>query len=117
MGNFSLTAKSTADIAVLAPQGYISDVGAERLENTIEEYLGNGLRRVVVNFSHVQFINTIGISVFTGVIHKAQEHDSTLCFTNLKKDHLDIFQLVGLTKHVRVFKDEQDAVSYLKDRG
>jgi anti-anti-sigma factor len=117
MSNFSFTLKSTLDAVVLVPEGYINDVGAERLEHTIQEYLGNGCQQVVVNFSKVQFINTIGISIFTGVIHKTQEHDGLLCFTNLKKNHLDIFEFMGLTKHVKVFKDEEDAVSFLKTIG
>jgi anti-anti-sigma factor len=100
----------------MLPQGYINDVGAECLEHTSERLLGDGLKKIVVNFSGVQYINTIGISIFTGLVQKTLEHHSMLCFTNMKKIHRDMFELVGLIKHVRVFKDEKDALRYLNGR-
>lgn len=100
----------------MLPKGYINDVGAECLEHTSEQLLGSGLRKLVVNFSGVQYINTIGISIFTGMVQKTLEHRSMLCFTNLKKVHRDMFELVGLIKHVRVFKDEKDALRFLNGR-
>ena len=117
MNNFSLSSKSDQDIAVMLPKGYINDIGAERLERTSVQFLGNGLKKIVVNFTDVQFINTIGISIFTGMVQKTLEHDSTLCFTNMKKVHRDMFEMVGLIKHVKVFKDEKDALSFLTERG
>lgn len=101
----------------MTPRGYINDVGAERLEQESEQFLDNGMRKLIVNFSEVQYINTIGISIFTGIVQKTMEHNSLLCFTNMKKVHRDIFEMVGLIKHVRVFRDEKDAVIFLNGRG
>jgi anti-anti-sigma factor len=116
VNNFSISSRMAQDIAIMTPRGYINDVGAERLEKTSEKFLGDGLKKLIVNFAEVQYINTIGISIFTGIVHKTMEHNSLLCFTNLKKIHLDIFEMVGLTKHVMVFKDEKNALSYLNGR-
>ena len=113
MSNFSLSSKSSGDIAVLMPKGYINDVAAECLEQENEQFLGHGLKKLVVNFSDVKFINTIGLSVFLGMMQKTLEHNSILCFTNMKKDHQAIFEIAGLIKHVKVFKDEKDAFLYL----
>jgi len=100
----------------MLPKGYINDIGAECIEHTSEELLGNGRKKIIVNFSDVQYINTIGISIFTGMVQKTLEHQSMLCFTNMKKVHRDMFELVGLIKHVRVFKDEKDALRFLNGR-
>jgi anti-anti-sigma regulatory factor len=48
------------------------------------------------------------------MVQKTQEHESVLCFTNLKKIHRDIFEMMGLIKHVKVFNDEEDALRSLK---
>ncbi len=116
MSNFSLSSRSAGDVAVMMPKGYINDIAAERLEKTNEQFLGHGLKKLVVNFSDVQFINTIGLSIFLGMMQRTQEHNSVLCFTNMKKDHQAIFEIAGLIKHVKVFKDEKDAFNYLDDR-
>ena len=117
MNNFSLTSKLALDVAVMMPKGYINDMGAACLEQTSEQFLGKGSKKLVVNFSGVLFINTIGISIFTGIIQKALEYNGLLCFTNMKKIHREVFEMVGLMKHVKVFKDEEDALSFLKRRG
>ncbi len=117
MSNFSLSSRSAQDIAVMMPRGYINDVGAESLEHISEQFLGKGLKKLIVNFSDVQYINTIGISIFTGIVQKTLEYNSLLCFTNMKKVHREFFEMVGLIKHVRVFKDEKDALSFLNGRG
>jgi hypothetical protein len=31
----------------------------------------------------------------------------------MKKDHREMFEMAGLIKHVKVFKDEKDAFHYL----
>ncbi len=100
----------------MMPKGYINDIGAECLEQTSEKLLGDGLRKIIVNFTNVQFINTIGISIFTGMVQKTLEHNSLLCFTNMKKVHREMFEMVGLIKHVKVFKDEKDALNFLSGR-
>lgn len=116
MNNFSLSSKSAQDVTVMLPKGYINDLGAECLEQTSEQYLGKGLKKLIFNFADVQFINTIGISIFTSIVQKALECGGLLCFTNMKKVHRDVFEMVGLMKHVKIFKDEEDAIIFLKGR-
>ena len=96
------------------PKGYINDMGAVSLEQTSEQLLGKGINSLIVNFSDVQYINTIGVSIFTGMVQKTLEHHSVLCFTNLKKAHRDVFEMMGLIKHVKVFADEVDALTFLR---
>lgn len=101
----------------MTPTGYINDLGAERLEQTSDQFLDKGLRKIVVNFANVEYINTVGLSIFTGIVQKTIDFDGLLCFTNLKKVHRDIFEMVGLSAHVRIFKDEKDALTFLIEKG
>jgi hypothetical protein len=34
----------------------------------------------------------------------------------MKKAHRDVFEMMGLIKHVMVFADEEDALAFLKRR-
>jgi anti-anti-sigma factor len=116
VSNFSLSSRSEQDVIVMMPKGYINNIGAERLESTSQEFVGNGLKKLIVNFSDVQFINTIGLSIFLSIVQNTLESNSLLCFTNMKKDHREMFEMAGLIKHVKVFKDEKDAFNYLNGR-
>jgi anti-anti-sigma factor len=117
VNNFSLSFKTDQDVVVMAPKGYVNDLGAESLEQASEQVLDKGLKKLVVNFSDMQYINSIGASVFIGIVQKTIENEGQLCFTNMKKIHQDVFEMLGITKHVRVFKEERDALSFLNEKG
>lgn len=113
MNNFSVVVKKLKNAVIILPKGYVNDLGAERLEDTCDEYLKKGINKIIINFSEMQFINSIGASIFTGIIKKTLENNIKICFTNMKKIHNDVFHMLGITKHVRVFKDEQEAINFL----
>jgi len=112
-----MSVKSASDVVVIMPKGYVNDLGAESLEHACEQFLNKGLKKFVINFSDMQFINSIGASIFTGIVQKVLECNSLLCFTNMKKLHHDVFEMLGITKHVKVFKDEGEALIFLRDIG
>ncbi|MDI6745468.1 MAG: STAS domain-containing protein [Thermodesulfovibrionales bacterium] len=112
-----MSVKPANNIVVIMPKGYVNDLGAERLEHVCEQFLAEGLKKIVINFSEMQFINSIGASVFTGIVQKTLEYGGRLYFTNMKKIHRDVFEMLGITKHVSIFKDERDALDSLPEAG
>lgn len=116
MNNFSISFKSAKDIVVIIPKGYVNDLGAERLEHACEQLLDKGMKKFVINFSDMNYINSIGASIFTGIVQKIIEYEGQLCFTNMKKVHRDVFEMLGIIKHAKDFKDEKDAVSFLNNK-
>lgn len=117
MSNFTLSLKESDDVEIIVLKGYVDDLGAERIEAASEQAFRKGVRKLVFNFSGMQFINSIGASILAGIVQKTKDSDGLLCFTNMKKVHRDVFDLLGLTKHVKVFRDEEEAVHFLERRG
>jgi len=113
VSNFSLSLKTTDDVVVMTPRGYVDGLGAGQMEEASEAVLGKGAKKLIVNFSDTQFINSVGVSVLTTVVHRTQQSSGMLCFTNMKRVHREVFDLMGLTKHVKVFNEEDDAILYL----
>ena len=111
---FSLSSKSEMDVAVMMPRGYLTDIGARQIDKASEEFLDRGFKKLVINFSGVELINTHGISIFKSILQKASESGCRVCFTNINKLHREIFELTGLLKRVDVFQDEDDAMICLK---
>jgi len=107
---FSLSTRSELDVAIITPRGYLTDLGAHQIERASEQFLDKGYRKLIINFSSVELVNTIGISVLMGVLQKAAECGCRICFTDMNRLHREIFELTGLTKHVEVFRDEDDAL-------
>lgn len=116
MIKFSLSSKSELDVAVIMPRGYLTDTGAHQIGKASEQFLDRGFKKLIINFSNVELINTQGISILMTILQKTSERDCRVCFTNINELHLQIFELTGLMKRVAVFQDEDDAMIYLKRR-
>ncbi len=113
MNNFSLSLTTSDDIVIMRPRGYVDSLGAERLDEASCEVLGQGRKKLVVNFSETQFINSVGVSILISVIQRSRESSGVLCFTNVKQIHQEVFEMLGLTQHVKLFHEEGEAIRYL----
>ncbi len=95
---------------VLYPDNYINDIEGEKLEELCDTFLGKGFTRVVVDFSQTDLVNSIGVSILIGMIEKIKDKDGDIVFSGLKKVNQKVFDIVGLTRHIRIFDTEQQAL-------
>ena len=72
-----LTVETIADekgrCAVVRTNGYINNLGAERIEQEIDGLIGRGFKNFVINFEKSPIINSMGLSILIGVIEKTIE--------------------------------------------
>ncbi len=113
MDKFYVESKVYGNVAVLYPQGYLNNLAAEGLSKECDACMAKGIRNIVLNLNGIELINSIGISILLGVIEKVKGTDGSLCFTNLSKLHSDTFQMLGLTKYMKVFASDEEAVKHL----
>ncbi len=107
--------KEIDDVVVLCAENYINDVEGENLEKVCDTYLAKGTHKFVIDFSGTDIINSIGISILIGIIEKIKEKKGLVLFSGLKKVNHDIFDMVGLSKHIPLLKTEEEAVNRMKD--
>lgn len=112
--NFNVVSKIMGDVAVLYPQGYLNNIAGESLVHACNSFTEKGIHKIVLNFSGTELINSIGISLLLNIVEGLKDCGGTLCFTNMSNGHQDIFEMLGLTKYIRVFGSENDALSSLR---
>jgi anti-anti-sigma factor len=112
MKEFMVDSKSFGDVAVIYPQGYLNNIVGEMLERECSACIGRGISKIVLDFSKTEFINSIGISILLSIIDRLKGNNGTLCFTSMKKPHMDIFDMLGLTKYALVFGSEEEALRH-----
>jgi len=106
--------KEIDDIVVLCADNYINKVEGENLEKVCDAFLAKGTHKFVIDFSGTDIINSIGISILIGIIEKIRDKKGLVLFSGLTKVNHDIFNMVGLTKHIPLSKTEEDAVYRIK---
>ena len=115
MENFSVDSRTLDDVAVIYPKGYLNNIVGERLEKEFTDYLGRGIKKIVLDFAETEFINSIGISILLSILEKLIENEGTLCFTSMSTLHGEIFDTLGLSKYILVFGSEDEALRHFKD--
>lgn len=98
------------DSVILYPDNYLNDIEGEKLEETCHSFLKKGFKKIIIDFSETDLINSIGVSILIGIIEKIRESNGALVFVGLKGVNRDIFDIVGLSKHVQIFDTVDEAM-------
>lgn len=109
--------RDLGDTVILYARDYINDIEGEELEEMCEGFLNSGVKRIVLDFSNTDLINSIGVSILISIIERVRNCNAVVSFSGLKKVNYDILKLVGLTEHVSVYDSEEDAVSGSEGHG
>lgn len=110
---FKVGSRVVEDVAVIYPQGYLNNLAGESLVTECGKYTRSGVKKIVVNFRETDLINSIGISLLLHIMEELQTAGGTLCFTDMSKVQIGIFEMLGLTKYFCFFPDENGALQFL----
>ena len=113
MSDFQVTVKEVDNVVVLATDGYLNNIGGEKISEICDEYLDKGKNMFLINLEKSTVVNSIGVSILIEIIEKLQEVDGKLAYCNLASIVEKTFNIMGLTKHSTIYKDEEAGISDL----
>ena len=105
--------RCVGDTAVVYASDYLNKLSGERIERECQRQLNSGCRSLVINFRDTELVNSIGVSILLGVIDAAEKNGAQLVFSNVNSHTVELFQMLGLTRHVGLAKDEQEALGII----
>ena len=97
--------------AVVYASDYLNKLTGERIERECRKQLDSGCRALVIDFSDTELVNSIGISILLGIIDIAQKTGALVVFSDVNHQTVQLFEMLGLTRHVVLAKDEHEALS------
>jgi len=99
--------------AVIYASDYLNKLTGEKIERECRRQLDAGCRALVIDFSDTKLVNSIGISILLGIINVAEKNGARIVFSDVNIQTIQLFEVLGLTRHVVLAKDEQEALSNL----
>jgi anti-anti-sigma factor len=81
---------------------YLNKLAGEQIEYECRRRLETGCKELVVDFSKTELVNSVGISILLGVIDIASNNGAKVIFSDVKEDTIELFDMLGLTKHVTI---------------
>ena len=113
MADFQATVKEADNVVVLATDGYLNNIGGEKISEICDKYLDKGKNMFLINLEKSTVVNSIGVSILIEIIEKLQEVDGRLAYCNLASIVEKTFNIMGLTKYSTIYKDEEAGLSDL----
>lgn len=111
-----IQARCVGDTAIIYASDYLNKLTGERIERECKRQLESGRHAVVINFRDTELVNSIGVSILMGVIDAAEQSKARLIFSDVNSHTADLFEMLGLTRHVRVVKDEEEALAAINSQ-
>ena len=98
----NLSVRTEGETAIVFAGDYLNKLSGEKIERECRRKLEAGCKTLIVNFSETEIVNSIGISILLGVIDAANDANAKVVFSDINDDTIELFEMLGLTNHVRV---------------
>ena len=102
--------------AVVYASDYLNKLTGERIEHECRKRLDSGCRGLVIDFSDTELVNSIGISILLGIIEIAEKSGARVVFSEVNTETIQLFEMLGLTRHVIIASNQQEAISNLSSQ-
>lgn len=112
---FSIRSHCVGTTAVIYASDYLNRLTGERIERECKRQLDCGCQALVINFSDTELVNSIGVSILLGIIDIAEKNGAQLIFSDVNNQTAELFEMLGLTRHVLLARDEEEALATLDE--
>jgi anti-anti-sigma factor len=103
------------DAAIIYASDYLNKLSGERIERECKRQLESGRRALIINFRDTELVNSIGVSILVGVIDAAEQSTARLIFSDVNTHTAELFQMLGLTRHVSLAQSEAEALALVSE--
>ena len=102
---FNLTSELKEKTLILKTDGYLNNIGGEKIAQIVSDYLSKDITKVIIDLENSKVVNSIGISYLIDVIEKLNDKNGKLIFANLAPTIEKTFNIMGLFQ----FADKADS--------
>ena len=114
MSDFSLTTKKEGEILIIKTDGYLNNVGGEKIAEACYENIDSGTKNILLDLENSKVVNSIGVSILIEIFEKLQDEDGKLGYYNLAPIVEKTFNIMGISKYSKVFSSETEAIENIK---
>ena len=97
--------------AVIDISGDVTAASESALMSAQEQAARQGARRLVLNFSGLEYMNSGGIGMLVTLLVRANRQNQQLAAFGLSDHYREIFELTRLDEAIAIYGDEQSALA------
>ena len=116
MSRFGVEVVREPGYAVLRTNGYINNLGAERIEQEYDSLIEQGCRHFIINFAESPIINSMGLAILLGIIEKNLSTQGTIVFCCLTEVNAETMEIMDITQYVTLAPTEEAARTFIEQQ-
>jgi anti-sigma B factor antagonist len=97
--------------AVIDIKGDVTAASEPVFMSAYEQASSQGVRRLVLNFRGLEYMNSGGIGMLVTFLIRANRHHQELAAFGLSDHYREIFELTRLDEAITIYDDERSALS------
>lgn len=87
MEEFNLKVDKKTDFAILRTEGYINNLGGEKISQEVDKLIEQNITTIIINLEKSTIVNSIGISILIEVIEKLVDLEGKIFFYKFNKNN------------------------------
>ena len=105
-----IAVREIEDVKVLEFSGNLDTNTAPQAQDTINNLLGKGATKILVNFTKLDYISSAGLRVLLATAKDLKGTEGTLRICGLNEEVNEVFEISGFSTILSVFHTEADAL-------
>jgi anti-sigma B factor antagonist len=108
-----LISPSGNPVTILRFEGDIASTSKEAVLGTYQSLPKSDVKRIVLDFTKVDYINSSGIALVIQLLIEAANSGQKVCAFGLSAHFVKVFTMVGITKYASLFPGQAEALATL----
>jgi anti-anti-sigma factor len=109
----NISTRTQGDVTIVAFAGNLDSNTSPQAQQALDGVLAGGCRKLVVDFSALDYISSAGLRVLLGAAKRLGGADSALRLCGLNETVREVFQISGFSTILNVYPTEADALQGL----
>lgn len=106
----NLEIRKLDNLAIIDLSGQIKGADSKQLMPVIQDLLMKGFKKISLNFSSVEFIDSEFIGILVHISNIVQKSGVSFSVFNPSQDMKDLFEMTRLNQIITVFNTENEAI-------
>lgn len=102
-----ISVHSEGETATVFASNYLNKLSGEMIERECRRQFDSGCKKLVVNFTETELVNSIGVSILLGVIDAAINAEASLVFSDVNDETVQLFEMLGLTNYAKLMNSSE----------
>ena len=110
-GTFDAQVRQDGAVATLDLSGEINRGADEKMTSAYDRAAQSGVATILLNFSHVGYINSTGIAVIVAMMGRARKDGRSVSAFGLTEHYKELFDITRLSDFMHIYDDESTALA------